>query len=144
MEHSRVKSLFRLSTVLAYSLLAGSLRAQTNPPIPQIVHTGSHYQLLVNGKPFLILGGQAHNSSASNPKDLEPVWQSLVAMHANTAEIPIYWELVEPQPGHFDFHLIDSIIQGARRHGLHVVLLWFGTRKILRSTFVFGMRWDSR
>ncbi len=129
MKYLTFKSLVSLFALLASLILAGSLPAQTNPPIPQIVHTGSHYQLLVNGKPYLILGGQAHNSSASNPKDLEPVWKSLVAMHANTAEVPIYWELVEPQPGHFDFHLIDSIIQGARRHGLHVVLLWFGTWK---------------
>ncbi len=129
MECSPVKNLVSLFALLAGLMLAGSLQAQTNPPIPQIVHTGSHYQLLVNGKPYLMLGGQAHNSSASNPIDLEPVWKSLVAMHANTAEVPIYWELVEPQPGHFDFRLIDSIIQGARRHGLHLVLLWFGTWK---------------
>jgi len=120
---------FYATLILAWTMFAGSLAAETNPPIPQIVHTGSHYQLLVDGKPFLMLGGQAHNSSASNPKDLEPVWRSLVAMHANTAEVPLYWELVEPQPGHFDFHLIDSVIQGARQHGLHLVLLWFGTWK---------------
>lgn len=98
-------------------------------PIPQLVHTGSRYELHVDGKPFIILGGQAHNSSASNPADLVPVWNALVAMHANTAEIPIYWELVEPQPGQFDFHLMDDVIQGARSHGLRLVLLWFGTWK---------------
>ena len=92
-------------------MVTASLAAQTAPPIPRLVHTGSHYELLVNGKPFLMLGGQAHNSSASNPQDLEPVWRSLVAMHANTAEVPLYWELIEPQPEHFDFHLIDSIIE---------------------------------
>src|SRR5579885_2192071 len=98
-------------------------------PAPQLVHTGSKYQLQVDGHPFIILGGQAHNSSASNPEDLTPVWNSLVAMHANTAEVPIYWELIEPRPGQFDFHLIDDIIQGARSHGLRLVLLWFGTWK---------------
>jgi hypothetical protein len=84
---------------------------------------------LVDGKPFLILGGQAHNSSATNPQDLEPVWKSLTAIHANTAEVPIYWELIEPEPGKFDFHLIDAIVTGARRSNLRLVLLWFGSWK---------------
>lgn len=118
-----------LAALIALIALVSTLPAQTVPPIPQLVHTGSKYQFLVDGKPFLMLGGQAHNSSASNPEDLKPVWDSLVAMHANTAEIPIYWELIEPQPGQFDFHLIDDIIQGARAHQLRVVLLWFGTWK---------------
>jgi hypothetical protein len=121
---------------LACSLFAGSLAAQGDHPIPRLVHTGSHYQLLVDGKPFLMLGGQAYNSSASNPQDLDPVWRSLVSMHANTAEVPLSWELVEPQPEHFDFTLIDSIIQGARKNHLRVVLLWFGTWKNGAMTYV--------
>lgn len=129
MEKAIIRTSTYVATALAFLLLAGSLAAQSIPPIPRLVHSGSHYRLLVNGKPFLILGGQAHNSSASNPRDLEPVWRSLVAMHANTAEVPIYWELVEPQQGHFDFHLIDNAIQGARRHGLRLVFLWFGSWK---------------
>jgi len=132
---SKVKAPFCAIITLACAMFSGSLAGQTAPPIPRLLHTGSNYQLLVNGKPFLILGGQAHNSSASNPQDLEPVWRSLVAMHANTAEVPLSWELVEPQPEHFDFHLIDSIIHGARRHGLHVVLLWFGTWKNGEMTY---------
>ncbi len=120
--------------VLVWMWVAGSLAAQSASPIPRIIKTGSHYQLQVDGKPFLILGGQAHNSSASNPKDLEPVWRSLVALHANTAEVPIYWELIEPRPGQFDFHMIDAIIQGARKHHLHVILLWFGTWKWVENS----------
>jgi beta-galactosidase GanA len=129
MKVSKTKFLFYALIALDCAMFCGVLAAQTPPPIPRLVHTGSHYQLLVNGKPFLMLGGQAHNSSASSPQDLDPVWRSLVAMHANTAEVPLYWEMVEPQPEHFDFHLIDAIIHGARRHGLHLVLLWFGTWK---------------
>jgi hypothetical protein len=105
-------------------------QAQENPrPIPRIENVGGHYQLLVDGKPFLILGGQAHNSSATNPQDLEPVWRSLTALHANTAEVPLYWELIEPQPGKFDFHLADEILAGARRNHLRLVLLWFASWK---------------
>jgi hypothetical protein len=115
--------------LLAFISMIAPLGAQTPPPIPRLVHAGPRYQLEVDGKPFIMLGGQAHNSSASNPEDLVPVWNSLEAMHANTAEIPVYWELVEPEPGKFDFHTIDDVVQGARQHGLRLVLLWFATWK---------------
>jgi beta-galactosidase GanA len=118
--------------------LSWRLGAQSPAPIPRLVHTGSKYQFLVDGRPFLMLGGQAHNSSASNAADLKPVWDSLVAMHANTAEVPIYWELIEPHPGQFDFHTLDDVIHGARDHGLRLVLLWFGTWKNGAMTYTPG------
>jgi hypothetical protein len=117
-----------LAFILAI-LIPGSAGAQSAPAIPRLEHNGSRYQLIVDGRPFLMLGGQAHNSSATNPADLDPVWKSLVAMHANTAEVPLYWELIEPEPGRFDFHLVDDILAGARRHGLRLVLLWFASWK---------------
>jgi hypothetical protein len=129
------KNLILHITLLASALLAaGPPAILADPPIPQLLRTGSHYRLMVDGEPFLVLGGQAHNSSASNPEDLKRVWNSLVALHANTAEVPIYWELIEPQPGRFDFHLIDDIIQGARQHYLRLILLWFGTWKWVENT----------
>jgi hypothetical protein len=50
-------------------------------------------------------------------------------MHLNTLEVPVYWEQMEPQPGKFDFANVDALIDGARAHNLHVILLWFGTWK---------------
>jgi len=95
---------------------------------PQLVQKNGRYALLVDGKPFLILGGQIHNSSAW-PSELPQVWESMAALHANTVEAPVYWEQLEPQPGKFDFDNVDAVINGAREHNLHVVLLWFGTWK---------------
>ncbi len=116
--------------------VATRLAAQASASMPELIRTGTHYQLHVDGKPYIILGGQSHNSSASNPKDLIPVWNSLVAIDANTAEVPVYWELIEPEPGHFDFQTVDAVIQGARQHGLHLVLLWFGTWKCRSSGYI--------
>jgi beta-galactosidase GanA len=118
-----------LASLFALALGAGCAGAQNNPPIPRIEHAGGEYHFLVDGKPFLMLGGQAHNSSATNPKDLEPVWASLDGVGANTAEVPLYWELIEPEPGKFDFSLVDSAIDGARRHNLRLVFLWFASWK---------------
>lgn len=95
---------------------------------PRIVQNNGRYALLVDGKPFLILGGQIHNSSAW-PSELLQVWRSMEALHANTIEAPVYWEQFEPAPGQFDYSNVDALVNGARAHKLHVVLLWFGTWK---------------
>jgi GH35 family endo-1,4-beta-xylanase len=60
---------------------------------------------------------------------LPQVWRSIEALHANTIEAPVYWEQFEPQPGRFDYSNVDAIVNGARAHNLHVILLWFGTWK---------------
>jgi hypothetical protein len=75
-----------------------------------------------------MLGGQAHNSSAW-PALLPQVWQSIENLHANTLEVPIYWEQIEPQENHFDFDLVDTLIQQAKAHDKRLVLLWFATWK---------------
>ena len=95
---------------------------------PKIVQKDGRYALLVEGRPYLILGGQIHNSSAW-PSELPQVWKSMAALHANTVEAPVYWEQFEPQEGHFDYTNVDQIVEGARAHNLHVVILWFGTWK---------------
>lgn len=95
---------------------------------PRIVEKDGHQALFVDGRPFLILGGQIHNSSGW-PSELPQVWKSMAALHANTVEAPVYWEQMESQPEQFDFTNVDEIVEGARAHGLHAVLLWFGTWK---------------
>ena len=112
---------------------AGAAAASAAPgaarPIPRIEHVGAAYHLMVDGRPFLLLGGQCLNENAVKPEDLERVWKALVGIHANAAVIPVWWKLIEPQPGQFDFGQVDRIINGARRNGLRLVLLWFGTWK---------------
>lgn len=83
----------------------------------------------VDGRPFFPLGGQVHNSSGYNLAELETAWKALEAMGANTVEIPVYWCQVEPVEGQFDFSSLDDLLQGARDHGLKLMLLWFGTWK---------------
>jgi hypothetical protein len=95
---------------------------------PKLVQKDGRYALMVDGHPYLILGGQIHNSSAW-PVELPQVWGSMAALHANTIEAPVYWEQLEPQENRFDFSNVDQVVEGARAHNLHVVLLWFGTWK---------------
>lgn len=95
---------------------------------PRLETRDGRHALMVDGAPFLVLGAQINNSS-SWPSTLPKVWPALADMHANTVEAPIYWEQMEPTPGSFDFSTADLLVKGAREHGLHLVLLWFGTWK---------------
>ena len=96
--------------------------------MPQIVEKNGRHALMVDGRPFFMLGGQAHNSSAW-PGMLPQVWSAVKTIHANTLEIPIYWEQIEAQQGKFDFSLVDSLLKQGREHNVHLVLLWFATWK---------------
>ena len=95
---------------------------------PQIVKKNGHYAFMLNGRPFLILAGQINNSSAW-PSTMPDVWPVIKGMHANTVEAPVYWEQLEPEPGKFDFSNVDMLVDQARAHHVHLILLWFGTWK---------------
>ena len=117
---------------LAALLLAAPLGAET----PHLERRGHATQLIVDGKPFLILGGELGNSTASNREAMKGVWPKLQAMHLNTVLAPAYWELIEPREGQFDFASVDGLIEDARAHDKHLVLLWFGTWKNSMSSYV--------
>ncbi|WP_446741793.1 GH35 family beta-galactosidase [Silvibacterium acidisoli] len=119
---SRRSTALLLGAALATSC---SLLAQE---APQLKEQNGRHELLVDGKPFLMLGGQINNSS-SWPETMKNVWPEMEGMHANTVEAPVYWEQMEPSPGKFDFSLVDMLLSQAREHHFHLVLLWFGTWK---------------
>lgn len=96
--------------------------------LPRLIEKDGRYQLLVDGKPYFMLGAQMNNSS-DWPSMLPEVWPAIEDIHANTLEAPVYWQQMEPQRGHFDFSDVDTIIDQARAHGVHLVLLWFGSWK---------------
>jgi Domain of unknown function (DUF5597)/Beta-galactosidase len=121
-------SLACLRAVARLSLFAFSFTVLAQTPAPKLVSEDGRHALLVDGAPYLVLGAQIGNSSAW-PAVLPKVWPALEALHVNTAEAPVYWEQIEPQPGSFDWTNVDALIDGAREHHLHLVLLWFGTWK---------------
>ncbi len=103
--------------------------------LPRLVKTNGVTRLYVHGKPFLILGGELGNSTASDIDYMRPVWSKLKSMHLNTVLAPVYWELMEPAEGRFDFTLVDSMMAGARKQNLKLVLLWFGSWKNSMSCY---------
>jgi hypothetical protein len=103
--------------------------------MPHLEKKDGRFALIVDGQPFLMLGAQINNSS-SWPSELPKVWPALEDMHVNTVEAPVYWETMEPEQGKFDFANVDLLVNGAREHHLHLVLLWFGTWKNGQAHYV--------
>ncbi|KAL8337528.1 hypothetical protein RB598_006429 [Gaeumannomyces tritici] len=60
------------------------------------------------------------------------------ASHFNTLLGCVTWEMMENEEDKFDFAELDKVIMGARRHGIHLVLLWFGSFKKGISTVHAG------
>jgi beta-galactosidase GanA len=104
--------------------------------IPYLQKHGTATQLILGTKPFLILGGELGNSSASNVEYLRPYWQGFRKMHVNTILAPVYWDLMEPTEGSYKFNLVDSLITNARRNEMKLILLWFGSWKNSMSCYV--------
>ena len=101
----------------AAAAASASISASAGAPLPRLVQQDGRHALLVDGAPFLVLGGQAQNSS-NYPAALPKVWAALKDVHANTLEIPVAWEQIEPKEGTFDFGYVDTLVAQARERGM--------------------------
>jgi beta-galactosidase GanA len=134
--HHRFRNLRVRAALLLFGVTVLGGRAEAAPPA--LRGQGQSTQLLVDGKPFLILGGELANSSPSSLAHLEPAWARFEKMHLNTVLAPVSWELIEPVEGRFDFSSVDGLLRQARAHRMRLVLLWFGSWKNSMSSYVPG------
>jgi GH35 family endo-1,4-beta-xylanase len=102
--------------------------APTHGP-PRLVKNEWSQQLHVRGKPFLMLAGELQNSSLSSSEYMDTVWQKMKNTNINTLLGCVTWEDIEPEEDRFYFDELDKVILGARKHDMHLVLLWFGSFK---------------
>ncbi len=114
--------------------VAGAAPAQASA-LPRLDRSGAVPQLMVDGQPWIALGGEVHNSTASDMAGMAPLWRKFADANLNTLVTPVYWELLEPEEGWFDFTLVDEQLRQAREHSLRLVLLWFGTLKNASSSY---------
>ena len=81
----------KLTSAILAALMAASaavaLQAQVKErPLPRIVKKDGRFALFVDDAPYLMLGAQAHNSSAW-PAMLPKVWPAMEYLNVNTVEI---------------------------------------------------------
>jgi beta-galactosidase GanA len=84
--------------------------------MPSLQKTGKVTHMMVQGKPFLIIGGELHNSTSSSIGYMEKldIWGTIEKAHYNTVIASASWELVEPEEGRFNFEQVDYLIKNAR------------------------------
>lgn len=124
--------------ILFFELITVSIGyAQTKDAnMPQLEKSGKATQLFVDGKPFLIIGGELNNSSSSSMAYMQPIWQRMDSLHFNTVLTPLSWDLIEQQENKFDFTLVDSLIYSARQNSMHIVFLWLASWKNGMSSYM--------
>jgi hypothetical protein len=134
----RLRPILGSIAILLLAALAARTQttAGTSTAIPHLQKQGTATQMIVDGKPFLMLAGELRNSSSSTLNYLKPIWPRLVAMNVNTVLTAVHWELIEPQEGKFDFALVDGQIRDAQTYNLRLVFLWFGSWKNGVSSYV--------
>lgn len=88
-----------------------------------------------NGKPFIMIAGEVHNSASSSAEFMEHIWDQGKELGLNSLLLPVSWELIEPEEGHFSFSLIDQLIEQARKRQMRIGFLWFGAWKNAQCSY---------
>jgi len=116
---------------LAATLVVATLQAQVEErPLPRLVKKDGRFALFVDDAPYLILGSEDLMLGVEStwPRRSK-VWLAMDYMNVNTVEIAVYWNQFEPQPGQYNYAVIDRLLTEARQHKVRLVPLWFGTIK---------------
>ena len=105
---SIIRAVFAICLASCQIAYSQELKAET-ARTPELRKVGRVTQLYVDGKPFLALGGELGNSTASDLAVLDAALDKCRRMNLNTVLLPVYWDLIEPEEGQVRFHA------GARR-----------------------------
>lgn len=118
------------------ALVAGAQSKPADPAVPHLEKRGQATQLIVDGRPFLVLAGELSNTVSSDTDRMKAVWP-LVAnkVHMNTVLTGVSWDWIEPEEGKYDFRLVDQLIDSAHQNNVHIVWLWFASWKNGLSSF---------
>ncbi|MFY0598214.1 MAG: DUF5597 domain-containing protein [Cyclobacteriaceae bacterium] len=149
--------------VIGLMLSTTLLTAQT---LPYLKTENGRTQLIVDGKPFLMLAGELSNSASGSIEDMNPsgtplprkvykpakgtlgnyssqnmaytgsVWDQMEDLNVNTVLAVVSWEMIEPEEGKYDFSVVDAMLEGARKKDIKLIPLWFGTWKNGMSSYV--------
>lgn len=127
-----IVSILLLASIIACNNAENSSKSDdlaNNLALPMIKEIKGVKQLYVNNEPFLIIGAELLNSSASSIEHMKDIWPHIKSLNVNTVFLPINWQQFEPKEGTYDYSLIDQHIKSAYDNNLKLVILWFGSWK---------------
>ena len=108
----------------AWPLLAAASLGLAPAPAPQHTFTLGERQFLLDGQPLQLISGELHY-----PRIPREAWRARLraakAMGLNTIGTYVFWNVHEPQPGHYDFtgnNDVAAFVRMAQEEGLWVVL----------------------
>lgn len=130
-----MKSNFLIISSLILSVGFQLLAQQKVMELPHLHENVKSAQLIVHGKPFIMLAGELSNSTSSSMSYMDSIMPHLKALNLNTVLAAVSWEMIEPVEGQFDFSNVDGHISKARKNNLKLVMLWFGTWKNACSSY---------
>jgi beta-galactosidase GanA len=81
-----------------------------------------------------VRGGELSNSTA-NPTTSARSWPKLKALNLNSVVVPVYWDVIEPAEGKFDWATSTASSPTRAPTTMRLVLLWFGSWKNSMSCY---------
>lgn len=107
--------------------------------LPRLKRRAKSCLFEVDGKDFIAVAGEVHNSDGSSIEKMEKLWGTAEDLGLNTLLVPVSWELIEQREDVFDFTLVSELILQARRHMKKLIFLWFGSWK--NATCSYAPSW---
>ena len=88
--------------------------------------------LMVNGKPFLMLGAQLRTDfflqlDKKTPEELAPYFELAANMNILVVQVPVAWKDVEAEKDIYNTELVEKYIELCDRYQLKLEILWFGS-----------------
>lgn len=97
--------------------------------MPQLREINGRKALYVHGRPFIILGLQMDCEDCFSAEYMDFLISAAARIQCNSVSLLLYWKEIEPVEGVYDFAMLDHRIEQARKNGLKIVLVWFGSYK---------------
>ncbi|MDP0499795.1 MAG: DUF5597 domain-containing protein [Verrucomicrobiota bacterium JB022] len=120
--------------ILRYLILLLPFVAVLRAELPRLETRAGAVRLIVDGQPFIARGGELGNSTGESGY-LAQYWDKLEGMHVNFLLVPVYWDMVEPEEGRYDFSDLRKVIEEARARDIRLGLLWFASWKNSMSCY---------
>ncbi len=97
--------------------------------LPHFEPANGRQILFVEGRPFAVLAVEIpwwDVTTGDTYTVYDYLYPAAKGMGLNALKVPIKWSLVEPEQGVYDFSYVDHVKATAEKHGLKLVLNWFG------------------